>query len=369
LTSPSDESTGIPTGSTVQLDFDRSIDVVTFKNFVVMYGADYDLTSGPDSAMWIDKDTGNNPFYLRSPGFKGVVELQYRFVFYDLDTGLDIGTQTFNNEAEELAYGDSGAAHRVYITPTAGHFAPDIEYTLHILGDPDSQSTGVGARTVFDVLPDVGNTSDSGIVVSNGGYTGPTAETVNIEITTAGDIGTARYKWWFTSGGVGSAIREKLTNRRYRPLQDGIQVRFSGDDFALGDLFTIEVVPAQYMAASTQVVFTTNDGSYSLPPDSPSVPATSEPPGSVIPPLPGASTDATNLQVVEMIPADGAFNVSKKTNTITVLFDEELEASSITQDTVRLYRLPALGWFEGQRLPREMGKKLTVSGQTLTVEF
>jgi hypothetical protein len=366
---PADESTGIPIGSSLVLTFSNSIDVTTVKDYVILFGAAFDQTSGPDSVMYIDKDTGNNPFFLRSPGFKGIMELQTRVVYYDLATELDIGTPVFYTLADELAYGTAGAAHRVYITPVIGALAADVEYTMHVLGDPDVQSTGISSRTVFDTEPNLSNASTDGIVYATGGYTGTVADVVNVEITTGGDIGVARYKWWLTSAGSGSAIREKLTNRRYRELGLGVQVRFSGEDFTAGDVFTIAVQPAERMAASTVITFTTNDGSYSTPPDSPSVPATSTPPSSVIPPLPGSDTSESFLQVEEMTPADGAFNVSKSTHTIEILFSEQLAAGSVTNDTVRVWKLPALGYYGGERPPQELAKKLTVSGQTITVEI
>lgn len=366
---PGDSSVGVPIGQQLVLSFDRGIDTRVIRDYLVLFGADFDLTSGPDQAMWVDKDTGDNPLFLHSPGFKGVVDIQTRVVYYDLDTDEDLGTPVFSSEAEELSYGVAGAGHRVYITPKNGELAADVEYTLHVLGDPDTQGTGISARTVFDVVPDGGNASDTGVVYVLGGYTGDTADTLNVEITTAGDIGVAKYKYWFTSAGSSSAKRDKLSNRRYRMLDQGLQIRFSGVDFALGDVFTAALEPAQRMATSTIITFTTNDGSYSLPPDSPSIPATSEPPSTVIPPLPGADTSTSYLQVEEMTPADGAFNVSKKVNTIEILFSEQLDGSTIDQDSIRIWKLPALGYYQGQKEPVELKKKITTVGSLVTLEF
>lgn len=369
-TSPAHNSVGFPIGEEIHLDFDRGIDTASIKDYIVLYGADFDQSSGPDSTMWIDQDTGNNPFFLRSPGLKGFVELQMRVVYYDLDTGEDIGASLeVTSEAQEVAYGTAGAGHRVYLRPISGAFAPDTLYSLNILGDPNSVGTGVSSRTVFDVEPGVGNSSDTGIVVCAGTYEGISDDVVHVEITTAGDIGDAKYDWWFQSAGSGSAKRNKLTNRRYRTLDRGIQIRFDGTDFAVGDTFTCNVEARQRLATNTKVDFTTNDGSYTTAPDSPSLPATSEPPDTVIPPAPGVSTTTSNLQVLEMIPADGAFNVSRTTDEITILFSEVLDGSTITQDTVRVWKFPVLGWFEGQAQPKELAKRLTVSGQTLTIEI
>src|SRR5690349_18985634 len=83
-TNPGDGSTGIPVGQSISLSFNKTIDLSTVNQFVVLFGADYDQTSGADSVLYIDKDTGDNPFFLRSPGFTGLVEVNYRFAYYDL---------------------------------------------------------------------------------------------------------------------------------------------------------------------------------------------------------------------------------------------------------------------------------------------
>jgi hypothetical protein len=366
-TYPADQDVGIPIGESIVLSFDRSIDPKTIKDFVVLYGADSDMTSGPDNSIWVDPNTGTDPFYLRSPGFKGVAELQARITYYDLDTLLDI-PDTFTTEAAELAYGFGGAGHRVYLTPILGAFAPDTQYTLHILGDPtNTTTTGVSSKTTYDFIADGGNTG-TGVLYLGGLYTGGD-DVVHVDISATGDIGTAKYDWYFVTDGAGAAITDKLSNRRYRTLDKGLEIRFKGTSFTLNDIYTANVYAAERMAANTKVVFTTNDGTYTTAPVSPSTPATSSPPSTVIPPAPGTSNTAVYLEVVEVVPADGAYNVSTKTRTISILFDDTLDLTTITTDTVRVYAYPILGFYEGQSDVKELAKKLTVSGQILTVEI
>ncbi len=366
---PTDGSIGWPIGEPIVVSFDRSIDPVTLKNYIALYGADFDHTSGPDMTMWIDKDTGDNPFFLKSPGLKGTVDLQMRLVYYDLDTGTDVGVFQFTDESDEIDYGVAGVGHRAYLTPVNGQLAPDTEYILQVLGDPDTQDVGISARTVYDVEPAVGNVSTSGIVVSSGSYTGTTEETVRIEITSSGDIGEARYEWRYESAAPSEAKRNKLTNRRYRLLDSGLQIRFDGEQFSAGDVFRFKVYPAQRLPTNTKITFTTNDGSYTQAPDSPAVGGSSDPPQSVLPPAPGMPTADSYLQVLEMIPSDGAYNVSLKTNEIVILFSENLEPSSVTDDTVRIWKYPALGWWQGQADPVELAKRITVSGQTIQIQI
>lgn len=365
---PADLDTGIPIGASIVLQFDKGVDLATVKDYIVLYGPDFDQTSGADSVLFIDQDTGDNPYFLRSPGFKGLVDIAISASYVDLTSGAAV-TQTLTSEIEEASVGVSGAGHKILVTPTNGAFAADTQYVLHILGDPDSQGTGVSSRTVFDVVPDVANASDTGVVYVGGSYTGSLADELNIEITTIGDIGVAKYKYWLTSAGEPSAVYDKLTNRRYRNLIQGLQVRFTGSDFALGDVFRVNVEPAVRLATSTKVTFTTNDGSYSTAPDSPSTPATSQPPSTVLPPAPGTDTTESRLQIEEMVPADGAYNVSTNARQIVITFNEELDESTISGDSIQLWKYPVLGYFEGENEPVELQKRLTVSGNMLTIDF
>ena len=63
------------------------------KGNVILYGRDFDITSGPESATWIDSNTGNNPYFLSSPGFQGTVPCDFELVYVDTSTGVEIDPQ------------------------------------------------------------------------------------------------------------------------------------------------------------------------------------------------------------------------------------------------------------------------------------
>jgi hypothetical protein len=128
-TYPANNDTGIPVGIDIEVIFDRGIDLVTGQNNVVLYGDDFDQTSGPDSALWIDTDTGNNPYFLRSPGFKGLVELTASVVYVDLNTGptyTEVDPGVITAETDETGYGVAGAGHKLVLTPREP-LAPDTQ--------------------------------------------------------------------------------------------------------------------------------------------------------------------------------------------------------------------------------------------------
>lgn len=370
-TYPANLDTGIPIGESIEIVFDRGIDLLTAQNHVVLYGDDFDQTSGPDQALWLDADTGNNPYFLRSPGFKGLVELSARLVYVDLATGptyTEVDPGVITGEADELAYGTSGAGHKLVLTPREP-FAADTQYTLHVLGDPDTTGAGISSRTVFDVVADGGNSGTTGVVKTNYNYTGTVADTVVVEFTTGGDIGTAKYRWYYLSAGVGTAVAGVVTSRRFRRLLDGLQINFSGSGFVSGDIYRFNVEPAELMVANFQVVFTTNDGTYTTAPSSPSTPATSSPPASVLPPAPGAGSVVATLSVVEMTPDNGSYYNSTNTRQIVVEFSDTLDPATVTDTSVTLFKYPVSGQYQLQAEVVELEKILTVSGSTLTIDI
>jgi hypothetical protein len=363
---PADGDTGIPVGETLAVYFDRGVDLKTVTDSIVLFGSDSDQTSGPDNAIWIDSDTGNNKYFLSSPGFKGYVPLKFELVYWDTtdtSTYAEIDPQpTITSELDETG---SSYGHKVKITidpKFAASMAPDTEYVLYINGDPDSTDTGVASRTVFDVEADGANTG-SGDLVLYGTYSGASDDTLYVKITTAGNIGTAEYKWWWDSAGEVSATTDRITNRRYRNLGNGLQIRFTGSSFAVDDQWTANAETIARMSTSTSVTFTTNDGSYSDAPSSPSTPATSSPAASVLP------TNADPFDVDYMVPPNGAYNVDIHNRIITIVFTDDLDATTVTDDSVTLWKYPAEGYYGATWAPVELEKSLSVSGDTLTIRF
>ena len=55
VTYPANDDQNIPIGERLSIVFDRGVDLSTVKKNLVLYGRDFDLTSGPDGAVWIDR--------------------------------------------------------------------------------------------------------------------------------------------------------------------------------------------------------------------------------------------------------------------------------------------------------------------------
>jgi hypothetical protein len=361
---PNDESIGVPIGVDIKITFDVGIDLKSASDDIVIYGQDFDMTSGPDSAQWIDSDTGDNPFYLKSPGFTGTVRVGFALYYVD-DDGAPIDPQpTYTTRDDEE---DDGYKCQIVVSPVE-NLAAEVLHKVYVIGDAEEgTSRGVSARTIYD--PDTsGVTSTTGTIQVYGTFTGTVEDLINIKITTAGDIGTAKYKWWYESEDESEARTGKVTSRRYRNLEDGVQIRFEGSGFIANDLYTVEVHPVEYLQESYTFSFTTGDGSIEEVPDSAST--------SVIGTLTPLDAEETEyLTVLSMEPADDAFMVSlSAARTIDITFSGDLDAATVTDDAVSVYSYPVSGNFSGPSNTnagprRELVKKLTVDDAVLTIEL
>ena len=362
LVYPADSDVGIPVGAAVKVYFDSVVDLQTAKDSIVIYGADFDRTSGPDSALWVDGKEPSNPFFLSSPGFNGTVEVDVTHSYINLSDNSDATPGDLANPAAATA---AGVGSLITVTPKS-NLAAETEYKLYVNGDPNALGiNGVSSRTVWDIVPGGGNASATGDLEVYGTFEGSVSDVVNVKITTSGDIGTAKYKWWYASELESEARLGKVTARRYRRLEDGLQLRFTGSGFVADDTFSFAVEPAERMATSFLVTFTTNDGTFTAAPVSPSTPATSEPPASVLPDV----TTATGFTLSESSPANKAYNVNVQGRTITLTFSQDVDPATITADSIKLYSYPASGEYSETSAPQELVKQLTVSGNIVTIKY
>lgn len=351
-TYPNNNDTGIPTGETLYFIFEEAVDVATAVNAFVLYGPDFDTVSGPDQASWISKDTKENPFYLRSPGFRGVQDCEIEIQYLDTDDVVLAPQPTLTELAD---YSDIHT--KVSIIPSS-QLAINTEYSLYLVGGTENDRS-LSSRTVWDPVATV---AGDGILYCYGGYVG-TDDQIVIKITTAGNVGTAKYKWWYATEGEGAARIGKITSRKFRLLEDGVKIRFDGSGFLVNDQWTINVTAPDYLDDSVKITFTTNDGSFVEAPESPSTPASSEPPEFID--FDGSA--ATRLFIVESLPDDLATNQDWD-GVITIYFSEELDEDTVTDDTVTVTQYPVSGTYSDTEQPMELNKKLTVADNVLTIE-
>lgn len=143
-------------------------------------------------------------------------------------------------------------------------------------------------------------------------------------------------------------------------------MRFVGTGFTQNDKWTILCTPIERLAESYTVVFTTNDGTYSTAPVSPSSGAQQAPPTTVIPPLPGQIIDDI-LMVTNMIPSDSDYNIDIDTRTIVLEFNYDIDPTTVTQDTVEISMLPIDGIYNQRGQLKVLSKALEVVGNKIII--
>lgn len=354
-TYPANEDIGIPIGTELFLKFDTAIDLIGATNYIVLYGKDYDVRTGPGASIWIDKQ-GVNPYAFKSPGLKGIVPIKLSgFYLNPDDSAADLESRV-DPDVNPLNY-------KVVITPESS-LLPDVEYVLQVIGDPASASVGINSRSVWDPAT-VANTGD-GDIVSKGSYDTNGDDELNIKITTAGNIGAAKYKWWWTSLGEVSAKTKRLTHSKYFVIDRGVEIAFTGSSFAVDDSWTVFCLAGTRLETNYKIAFTTNDGTYSTAPTSPSTPTTSVPPSNAIPPLPGEYSDDF-LYPVAMTPEDSSYNNDNETHVIVIEFNYDLDPDTVTDETVMLQMLPINGIYNQNGRLLELAKTLEVVGSKIII--
>jgi hypothetical protein len=348
---PSNEATAVPVGADIQITFSCGVDLSTVKNNVVVYGKDTDFISGPGTATFINE--GKSADFLKSPGFKGVVPCDHELVY--VDSNGDKVNVSLNDRAAEEA---GPYKHKLILSPKS-ILAPNVLYTVYIIGeDEEGTEKGVSSRTVYEV-DDSSATSTTGEVFVYGGFTGESDDTINIKITTAGNIGTAKYKWWYASELESEAREGKVTSRRFRKLEDNLQIRFSGSGFILDDAYTVSLNDREFLDSSYSFSFTTSTTQIQEVPTTTSTTVI----GTENDPIVGY------LKVVESSPEDGDSNLSFKKKQIIIEFDKELDSSTISDDTVTILSYPISGIIDSTEDEEELFKKLTVNGKKLIIDL
>ena len=177
-------------------------------------------------------------------------------------------------------------------------------------------------------------------------------------------MGEAEYKYWFNSEGETKAVKGKLTSRRFRKLEDGIQIRFSGSNFLKDDTYSIKLYEKEFLENSYSLSFKTSSSFIEDVPDTMST----SPIGTKLLEIESSG----GLKLLDVVPEDGATNLTFSDRTITLTFDKELDSDTVTDSTVMVYMYPVSGSFTGNnsslKEPKELRKKLTVDENKIIIE-
>ena len=219
---PQNLESGFPVGQSFYLAFSNSVDLKTLKKSCVLFGKDFDRSTGPENALSLNTSDATNPFFLKSPGLHGFIECDFEEYF----------VENFEDENEsEIQYLTEATETKntiVKVTPKQ-ILGENQKYTLFILGETSetinenvpgyssvlSKNETLSKRTIYDATKDGvydERVRTKGSFESKNGENG---SKLKIKIVETGQGSKAKFVWWFSDEQeplIGNEIYKKRLN-------------------------------------------------------------------------------------------------------------------------------------------------------------
>lgn len=391
---PTNQEDNFPIGQEIILFFSESVDLKKIKESVTLFGADFDRTSGPDNALWINESSGENPFFLRSPGFKGFVDYDVSLFFGSpLKDVLNIEDDQSQTDIEE------DRISFAVLTPK-NVLKEESQYQLFVIGKnidtledlsesfrAVTKDRALSPRTIFDAYKeDAQNviTEQTDRLRTYGSYEPKNNEASSIaylKVIEAGEGSAAKYKWWFSDEDEPQPADSIYNQRvfrcvsRWRKLDRGVLVRFSGGEFVQDEVFKIKCYDrsSDLLETSYSILFqTSTDSVYTYPEAQSTSPIGIDdlfiPEG-----IPGISTTEP-LEIISVTPGNGSVNNALDLDKIIIEFNRNIDAATVTQETVTILSYPVSGTFDGNAgtrsdRERKVYKIISVEDNKITLEL
>ncbi len=356
LVHPTVSGVSVPTNDTVWVLFDREVDESTVEANFFITGPDQDTWNGPEPGRYVNYESiGTEAEALQSPGYHGIVQGAITFERIRVDnygayTGYD--------------YTGNGSSYRTkaVFTPSKRLY-PTTEYTVYLSGDEDTTDTldtGIKSRSVFDTVK--GANLGTGEATFDGGYTGNSTDIFYVSVTTAGDVGVAKFEWWRDSDP--SLVYGPYTTKRSGVLLSaGVTVCFEDGSYVVGDSFNVVVREALLFEGNVSWSFETGSGSLQTLPSSTST--------TLLGTVPSTGISSGTFSVVETDPENRESNIPLPVADmdIVVVFGSAVDSDTVTSSTVSVVTEPVNGdvtnsgiIYSGMLTPT-----LSVSGTELTI--
>lgn len=329
LVHPTVSGTGIILSDQIWVLFNQELDEGSVRDNFFIAGPDQDTWSGPDLLLFHDRASpGTEDDILQSPGYKGIV--QGTFSFEKINPG---------NYETYAGYDYSGLGNlwrtKVIFTPSA-RLSANTTYYVYLSGDEDDSDTlqtGISSRTIYDVVK--GANLGTGNVYFSGTYSGSANDTLNIRITTAGEVGTSKFVWWRSSapalifGPYPTALGASL-------LVDGVKIAFDTGTFEVGDTFAAVVKVRAIFEGNLVWPFETGSGSIETVPTEASTSILGEP---------TTSTSLSAFSVEETTPDDQATNLDiiDADYSVVVNFSDNIDPATVSYSAIEVEIDPVNG--------------------------
>jgi len=324
----------------------------------VLFGKDFDTSSGPNNALAVDLSTGENPFFLKSPGMNGFIECD--FEEYHIDDFDDESPSATQWQTTRVA----DRKTIVQVTPKIA-LGENREYKLYLLGktsetiiegipgyvDILAKNNTLSERTVFDAKDFNGNFEER--VSTKGSYETKTNEvfaSLNIKIVAAGQGAKAKFIWWFSDETEPMPANPEYKKRisscaeRWRSKDRGVMLRFRDAQYDLNEMFRVECFGVSELEKSYLITFkTSTDSVYEYPEQVSSSPIGLG--GNIVSGMNGL-LETEKLEVLKIEPANNSINNKLNLKNIIIHFNKNIDSNSVTQNNIRVKVYPVSGSFD-----------------------
>ena len=354
---PSNEETGVILGDQISVLFDREMDETTvgIGNFI-LEGPSQDIQTGPDLLLsQVDHlSLVNDTDIFQIAGYKSLVKGTISYKRISLTTTSEVSTK------DTVGTGNLYRTKAI-LTPD-NSLRANTEYTVYLAGDEsstDSLDTGVKTTTVFDTEAGSGNTGTTKAKFT-GGYIGPaSSDTYRIEITTAGEPRTAKYKWYRDSA-PSSVTTGVPTSQKPVLLDYGVSIEFPNGTYVAGDKFTVVVKKGTVFNGNYTWSFKTGSGTLMQAPASTAT--------TIIGQQAVVADSGTIFDISTLSPTHRLVHVDPDLKEIVITFTNDIDASTVTAERVVVTGAPVDG-NEDTLSTRDIQKNLTVDGNKLKIKI
>lgn len=331
---PLNGTTTFPIGEEILLKFDQLVDEKTAKESIVLLKAvNNEIIETDVSVYAVDGNNikNTNPFLEKPVSQTTVVSVKPKNL---LDANTKFELHVRGKQVEEV-----------------------------IADNAEFKSIALSERTIF-------NTSKGGELTEQvrvyGTYSELNTGHLNIEIVSGGEGSGAKYIWWFSNEGKPQASGSRLnrTVSRWRNLDRGCYIKFYGGEYTVGDVYQVNVYPKVLLENSYKIEFSTSSEDLVL---KPAVEAESDI-GVNLPAL-NLSANTDTLKIIDMQPRNGSINNSKELNKIVITFNKDIDATTVSQENIVLFKQSVSGFFNGKDSHQKMPKEIIIENNKIILEF
>jgi len=356
---PDDGFTTFPTGEKIEILFNQEVSEFLAENSISLVGPDNHILTGIEFEEKLYRFTNQSSYSktLESLHLKGEVPVELEVVRCDA-TGEAL--------LEQMSYAyDATVKSKLIIRPKS-FLQEKTDYRLLISGSPtpDNEWSYIGSRTVFDAEKDLLTSTGEGVLRASGYYTGNVDDVLVVEVVKAGSSSTCKLNWYFESTSLVTHDLLPLTGRNKIAKDKDIYLELIGgasDAFKIGDAWTINLRPIEYLIDTYKLDFSTAANQVKELPTT----VSQSPIGLDAPTQAEIEAASTEFQLVKIEPEYGSSNISLKTKQIILTFNKDIDPTSVTADTIKLFR----NIMDGNQDAVDVGYSWIVNGKKIIINI